>query len=250
MISLQKTKHLLSCVRRAADDYEMIAEGDRIAVGLSGGKDSLALLCALAILRKFYPKSFSLIAITVDMGLPGMDLSPMQTLCEGLDVPYSIVQSGIAEIVFEHRREENPCSLCAKLRRGILFDEAAKQGCHSIALGHHEDDAAVTFLMNLLNEGRIGCFSPVTKFPEQEIRLIRPLLYADENDIRYFVRANALPVIVSACPEDKHTDRERYAGLLRQLERERKGTRHRIIKAMEKAKVDGFREKSDSSSKQ
>lgn len=244
MLPLQKIKHLLSCVRRAVDDYEMIAEGDRVAVGLSGGKDSVALLCALAILRKFYPKPFSVIAITVDMGLPGTDFSPMKTLCNMLEIPYFIVQSGITEIVFEHRREENPCSLCAKLRRGILFDEAAKHGCHSIALGHHEDDAAVTFLMTLLNEGRIGCFSPVTKFPGQEVALIRPLLYADEDDVRYFVRANALPVIVSACPEDKHTDRERYAELLRQLERERRGTRHRIIRAMEKAEIDGFKDRS------
>ena len=237
-----KLQKLLSLTRKCDADFNLIEKGDRVAVGLSGGKDSVALLCALAILRKFYPKPFSLIAITVDMGLPGMDFSPMRTLCEGLDVPYFIVESRIAEIVFEHRREENPCSLCAKLRRGILFDEARKQGCHSIALGHHEDDAAVTFLMNLFNEGRIGCFSPVTEFQSQEISLIRPLLYADEDDIRYFVRKNALPVIVSACPEDKHTDRERYAELLRSLERERRGTRHRIIKAMEKAGVDGFKD--------
>lgn len=253
MLPLQKTKHLLSCVRRAADDYEMIAEGDRIAVGLSGGKDSVALLCSLALLRRFYPKPFSLTAITVDMGLPGVDFTPMQTLCRELDLPYFIIGSSIAEIVFKdgHGREETPpaggfagggCSLCAKLRRGILFDEAEKQGCNRIALGHHSDDAAVTFLMNLLNEGRIDCFAPLTHFPERGISLIRPLLYADEDDIRYFMRVNALPTVSSACPADGHTDRERYAQLLRTLEKERKGTRHRILKAMEKAGVAGFRE--------
>lgn len=241
-MEFEKIRRLLSCVRRAADDYDMIEEGDRIAVGLSGGKDSTALLCALAELRRFYPKSFSLVAITVDMGLPGMDFTPLRALCEGLGIPYEIVKTDLAAIIFEHRKESNPCALCAKMRRGILHDNAKRLGCNKIALGHHYDDAVVTFLMNLMNEGRIGCFSPVTYLSRKDITMIRPLLYARESDVRYFVKANAIPVVKSTCPEDKHTDREKYATLLTTLEKENRGLRHRLFHAMQKAGVDGFKE--------
>lgn len=229
-------------MRRAVDEYEMIEDGDRIAVGLSGGKDSTAMLCTLAELRRFYPKSFSIVAVTVDMGLPGMDFTPLSALCRELDVPYEIVPTELAEIIFEHRKESNPCALCAKMRRGILHDTAKRLGCNKIALGHHYDDAVVTFLMNLMNEGRIGCFSPVTYLSRKDLTMIRPLLYARESDVRYFVKANDIPVVRSTCPEDKHTDREKYQTLLTTLEKENKGLRHRIFHAMQKAGVDGFKQ--------
>jgi len=236
-----RDRHLLSCVRRAVEEYDMIEDGDRIAVGLSGGKDSTALLCALIELRRFLPRKFELEAITVDMGFEGMDFAPVKEFCEKAEVAFTIDKTNISQIVFDYRGEANPCALCAKMRRGALHKTAVERGCNKVALGHHFDDAVVTFMMNLMNEGRIGCFSPVTYLSDRNITLIRPLIYADEGDIKYFVRGNNLPIVVSTCPEDKHTDRERVKVLLSELEKQDKGLRHRLFTAMRKAEVDGWK---------
>ena len=167
---------LIGLVRRCVEDYNMIETGDRIAVGVSGGKDSLALLVFLAELRKYHSKPFSVEAITIDMGL-GMDYSGIAQLCEQLDVPFHLVQTQIAPLIFEHRKESNPCSLCAKMRRGALNQALVERGMNKLALGHHYDDAVETFVMNLLFEGRIGCFQPVTNLDRMGVIQIRPMLY-------------------------------------------------------------------------
>ena len=233
-------RRLLSCARRAVEQYEMIEEGDRIAVGISGGKDSTALLCILKELQRFYPKHFELCAITVNTGFEGMDFTPLTALCRQMGVEHRIVDSDIAKIVFEVRKESNPCSLCARMRRGLLHDTAKEMGCNKLALGHLYDDAVVTVLMNLFNEGRIGCFSPVTYLSRKDLTMIRPLLFADEGDIRYFMKSNDLPVVTSTCPEDKHTDRERFKRMVDEMDRENKGLKHRVFTAMEKGRIDGF----------
>lgn len=238
---MKEIQRILSFMRRAVDDYGMIREGDRIAVGVSGGKDSLTLLVGMAELRRFYPIPFTLCAITVDMGFPGSDFSPIANLCRELNVEYRIEKTDIAKIIFEERKEPNPCSLCARMRRGVLHGAAKEMGCTSVALGHHFDDAVETFMLNLFFEGRLGCFSPVTYLSNRDLYMIRPLLYAKERDVEYFVRKNPLPVVESLCPEDKHTERENMKQLLRTMERENPGLRHRIFHAMCEGRIDGFR---------
>lgn len=235
-------KHILSYTRRALDDYQMIRPGDKIAVGVSAGKDSLTLLHALAGIRRFYPIPFELMAITIDMGFKGgTDFSGIAALCDELEVPYKVVPSDIATIVFDIRKEANPCSLCAKLRRGALHNAAKAEGCTTVALGHHFDDAVETFMLNLFFEGRIGCFSPVTYLSRVGIRVIRPLLYVPEKEVRSFAASAHLPVVPSGCPANENTERENMKQLLAQLERENKGLRHRIFGAMQKGEIDGFR---------
>ena len=236
-------KRMLSYTRRGVDDYNMIEDGDKIAVGISGGKDSLALLCSLAYLRRFYPKKFELIAITIDMGFEEkMDFSPVKELCETLDVPYYIIPTEISKIIFDVRKESNPCSLCAKMRRGALHNAAKELGCTTVALGHHFDDVVETFMLNLFFEGRLGCFSPVTYLSRVDLRVIRPLLYMPEKDVVEFAKKNALPVVESKCPADKTTEREEMKTLLRTLERENRGLRYRIFGAICRGELDGFRE--------
>ena len=236
-------KRLLSYTRRAIDDYSMIEDGDKIAVGVSAGKDSLTLLCAMAYLRRFYPKKFELIAITIDMGFEGgMDFTPIKELCEKLDVPYHIIPTEISKIIFDVRKESNPCSLCAKMRRGALHNAAKELGCTSVALGHHFDDVVETFMLNLFFEGRLGCFSPVTYLSRVGIKLIRPMLYMPEKDVKEFTNKNELPVISSPCPADKTTERENMKQLLHNLERENKGLRYRIFGAITRGELDGFRD--------
>lgn len=236
-------KRLLSYTRRGIDDYNMIEEGDKIAVGVSAGKDSLTLLCAMAELRRFYPKKFELIAITIDMGFEGgMDFEPIKKLCLELDVPYYIVPTEIYKIIFEVRHEKSPCSLCAKMRRGALHNAAKELGCTSVALGHHFDDVVETFMLNLFYEGRLGCFSPVTYLSRVGIKLIRPMIYMPEKEVKEFVKKNPLPVISSPCPADKATEREEMKQLLHSLERENKGLRYRIFGALCRGEIDGFRE--------
>lgn len=237
---MKEQKHIMSLIRRAADDYAMIDGGDRIAVGVSGGKDSLTLLWGMATLRRFYPKPFDLVAISVDLGFEGSDLSPIAAFSEELGVPFHPVRTEISKIIFDTRRESNPCSLCANMRRGALHKTAAALGCNKVALGHHFDDAVETFMMNLFFEGRLGCFSPVTYLSEKNIKVIRPLVYAEERDIAYFARRTALPVLPSLCPEDHATERENMKKFLSSLEREKKGLKHRIFHAMCKARIDGF----------
>ena len=239
---MNEMKRMLSFVRRAVDDYNMIEDGDRIAVGISGGKDSLTLLEVLSELRRFYPKRFELVAITIDMGFEGSDFSYVAEFCRRLKVEYRIVKTDIAKIIFDVRKESNPCSLCAKMRRGSLHAEAVARGCNKVALGHHYDDAVETFMMNLFFEGRLGCFSPSSYLSNRQITLIRPMLYATEKDVEYFVRRRTLPVVTSLCPEDHATERENMKNLLSELERTNKGIKHRIFHAMCAAEIDGFRE--------
>ncbi len=220
----------------------MISPGDRIAVGVSAGKDSLTLLCAMAELRRFYPVPFELIAITIDMGFEGADFSPIAKLCEELNVPYHVVPTEISRVIFDVRKEKSPCSLCAKMRRGALHNVAKELGCNTVALGHHFDDAVETFMLNLFFEGRIGCFSPVTHLSRVGIKLIRPMIYMPEKDVRYFASKVSLPVIKSPCPADGNTQREEMKQLLAQLDRKHDGLRYRIFGAMQRGEVDGFKE--------
>ncbi len=240
---MEHIKRILSYTRRALDDYEMIRPGDKIAVGVSAGKDSLTLLASLAELRRFYPIPFELVAVTVDMGFPGgTDFSPVRAFCEERGVPYHILPTEIYSIIFEARKEKNPCSLCAKMRRGALHRAAKELGCNTVALGHHFDDVVETFLLNLFFEGRIGCFSPVTYLSRQDIRVIRPMLYLPEKDIRYFAGKVTLPIIPSACPADGETRREEMKQLIATLDRRYDGLRYRIFGALQRGEVDGFRE--------
>lgn len=239
---MKELQRILSFARRAMDDYEMIRPHDRVAVGVSAGKDSLTLLTALAEMRRFYPIPYELTAITVDMGFPGTDFSPVEDYCRRLGVPYRVVPSDIANIVFNIRKEKNPCSLCANLRRGALHRAAIEMGCTRVALGHHFDDVVDTFMLNLFFEGRIGCFAPVTYLSKTGLYLIRPLLYAQEKDIRYYVRHTPeLPVLESPCPENHETERENMKNLLRELESKNKGLRHRIFGAMCRGEVSGYK---------
>ena len=212
-------QHILGLVRRCVEDYRMIAPNDRLAVGVSGGKDSLLTLVALAQLRRFYPIPFTLEAITLEMGMPGMDFSPVAALCEKLEVPYQRIQVPVYQIVFEERREKNPCSLCAKLRRGSLNTALTERGIHKIALGHHYDDAIETLLMNLLFEGRIGCFQPVTYLNRTGVTQIRPLLYCREDEIRRTAERLRLPVVHNPCPADGSSRRQEVKELIGQLEK-------------------------------
>lgn len=239
---MENIKRVLSFVRRAVDDYNMIEDGDKIAVGVSAGKDSLTLLCAMSDLRRFYPKKFELCAITVDMGFDGMDLSPVKNFCDELGVEYHAVPTQISKIIFDVRKEKNPCSLCAKMRRGALYGYAKEIGCNKVALGHHFDDVVETFMLNLFYEGRLGCFQPVTYLSNTEITLIRPMIYMPEKDVRYFASKTELPVVKSPCPADGNTEREEMKKLLATLERDNKGLRYRIFGAIQRGEIDGFRE--------
>lgn len=245
-----RLRRILSYVRRAVDDYRMIEEGDAVAVGISGGKDSLALLCALSDLRIFYPKHFTLHAIHLDPAfyaagfcdekMAKEQIDALRRFSEGRGVPFHVIDTHIAEIIFRVRREQNPCSLCARMRRGALHHAAKELGCGKIALGHHFDDAVETFFMNLFNEGRLGCFSPVTYLDRSDITVIRPLVYCPEKSIRYFAAGGALPVIESPCPADRDSERQRVKELLRQLEKDYDGLKHRVFGAMVRAGLDGF----------
>ena len=238
---MNEMKRMLSFVRRAVDDYSMIDDGDKIAIGISGGKDSLTLLEVMSELRRFYPKRFDIVAITVDMGFPGSDFSYVAEFARRLKVEYRIVKTDIAKIIFDVRKESNPCSLCAKMRRGSLHAEAVAAGCNKVALGHHYDDAIETFMMNLFFEGRLGCFSPLSYLSNRQITLIRPMLYATESDVEYFARRRSLPIVTSLCPEDHATERENMKKLLSELERGNKGLKHRIFHAMCSSEIDGFK---------
>lgn len=242
-MEFEKNRRLLSYTRRAIDEYEMIKENDRIAVGISGGKDSIALFCTLVALKRFYPKNFELVAITIDMGFEGMDFSKVAELCESVSVEYHIVKTEISQIIFDYRKESNPCSLCARMRRGALHDAAKEYNCNKIALGHHYDDVVETFLLNLSYEGRLGTFSPVTYLSRKDLTMIRPFVYTAEKDIKYFMSKNpCLPLVESTCPADKTTQREAVKSFLAEQEKNNKGLKHRIMGAIQKAGLDGFHE--------
>lgn len=200
-------RKILSRTRRAVDDYHMIESGDRIAVGVSGGKDSLTLLCALAALKKFYPKEFEVVGISLDMGFEGTDFSGVQKLCDELGVEYVLQKTDIAEVVFDIRKESNPCSLCAKMRRGGVNDLAVQNGCNKVALGHHNEDVIETFFLSLFYEGRLGCFSPVTYLSRRDIHVIRPMIYVPEGDIKGYAKRAELPIVFNPCPMDGNSKR-------------------------------------------
>ncbi len=233
-------QRMLSHVRRAVDGYQMIAAGERIAVGVSGGKDSLTLLVALANLRRFYPNPFEIVAITLEMGYDEMDFSEIQALCNRLQIEYIRIPTQIKQIIFDIRKEENPCSLCAKMRRGALHEAALAAGCYKVALGHHFDDAVETYLLSLFYEGRISCFKPVTWLDRRDITLIRPLLYVPEQEIRNFTRRQALPVVHNPCPADGNTKRQEVKELLLSLEAQVPQLRNRIFGAMQRYPLAGW----------
>ena len=239
---MNEMQHILSTVRQAVDKYGMIEENDTVAVGLSGGKDSIALLASLDRLKSFYPKKFSVVGISVDMGFDdaGDIFASVREFCAEHEIPYHIEKTKIKEIVFDVRKEKNPCSLCAKLRRGALVSCSKELGAGKLALGHHLDDAAETFMLTLVNEGRIGCYSPVTVYEDTAVTVIRPLIYTREADIRSLVKKESLPVVKSPCPEDGNTDRAEIKNVIRELEINHRGLKKRIITAMEKRGLDGW----------
>ena len=224
---------LMGLVRRCVEDYNMIESGDRIAVGVSGGKDSLVLLMLLAGLRSYSDKSFELEAITIDMGL-GMDYSAIADFCKKLEVPYTVVPTQIGPIIFDYRKEKNPCSMCSKMRRGALNQAILDCGFHKLALGHHYDDAVETFVMSLVYEGRISCFQPVTNLDRTGIIQIRPMLYIHEKTVDHFARRMDLPVLENRCPVDKHTKREEIKNLVYELSARYPDLKERIFGAMQR----------------
>ena len=228
---------LLSLIRQAIEDYNMIEEGDKIAVGVSGGKDSLALLYAMKILNRFYPKNFELEAITVDLGLGNFNMDPVKRLCDELDIHYTIVPTEIGPIIFDHLREKNPCSLCAKMRKGALNNKALELGCNKIAYGHHRDDLVETMLMSLIYEGHFYAFPPVTRLERTGLTVIRPLLYMTEPDIIGFARKQNLPVAKSPCPANGHTRREYAKQLMHQINRENPGAIDKMFTAILKGNI-------------
>ncbi len=233
-------RKILSRTRAAVDDYKMIQDGDKIAVGVSGGKDSVMLLKALCDLKRFYPAKFQIVAITLDMRFDNQDgdFFPIQELCNEYGIEYVIQRTDLYEIIFNIRKEECPCSLCARMRRGILHDTAKQLGCNKIALGHHLDDAAETFMMNLLIESRIGCFAPVTYLSRRDITMIRPLVYVRETAIEQAVERLNLPVVESKCPANEKTKREDAKILLQKLSDEYGDVPERIIGAMQRGNID------------
>lgn len=227
-----KLQQLMSQTRRAIDDYGMIHTGDKIAIGISGGKDSLTLLYALHGLQRFYPEKFDLEAITVDLGNPDFDLSHIRHLCETMQIPYTVVKTEIAQIVFEERKEKNPCSLCAKMRKGALNDAVKKLGCNKIAYAHHKDDIVETMMMSLIYEGHFYSFPPITHLDRTNLTVIRPLMYVSEADVKGFCRKYQLPVVKSPCPADGYTKRQYVKDLLRKLNLENPGVKERMFSAI------------------
>lgn len=227
-------QHILSLVRRCVEDYHMIDRGDTVAVGVSGGKDSVLTLCALARLREFYPQPFDVVAITIDSGTPGMDFTPIADLCRELKVPYHREEVPIYEIVFEHRKEKNPCSLCAKFRRGALSTTMNRLGISKIALGHHQDDAVETMVMSLFLEGRVSCFQPVTYLDRMGITQIRPLLYCGEWMVRKAAEKEHLPVVHNPCPADGSTKRQEVKELIHALSKDYPDLREKVFSAMQR----------------
>ncbi len=227
-------------VRRCVEDYKMIEDGDKIAVGVSGGKDSVSLLCALANLRRYYPKRFELYAVTLSMGYGEMEFSPIAELCRSLDVPFTLRETQLGKIIFEDRREKNPCALCAKMRRGALHDMISEMGISKIALAHHYDDAVETFLLSLFYEGRISCFQPVTWMSRTNITQIRPLLYVGEETIRSLVARHRLPVVENVCPMNGKSKREEVKTLLKTLAAQHPDLKSKIFGAMQRYPLEGW----------
>lgn len=235
-----KLQQVLSYIRRAVDDYQMIETNDHIAVGISGGKDSLTLLYGLHGLMRFYPKPFQIHAVTVDLGFDNLDLGKIKELCKSLEIPYTIVKTDIADIIFHQRKESNPCSLCAKMRKGALNEAIKAAGCNKVAYAHHKDDVVETMLLSLIYEGRFHTFSPVTYLDRMDLTVIRPLMYMNEADVIGFIHKNNVPVVKSPCPADGYTRREYVKNLLKSLNRENPGVKERMFTAIQNSAMGGW----------
>ena len=233
---------MLGYMRKAIQEFDLIQNGDKIAVGVSGGKDSMVLLRGLYLLQKFIGIEYELTAITLDPGFGGVigDYSPVEGLCREMGIPYILKRTQIGEIVFDVRKETSPCSLCARMRRGALHDAAIEAGCGKIALGHHYDDAVETFMMNLFNEGRIGCFSPKSYLSRKDLWMIRPMVFAPEKEVRKAANKNELPIVKSKCPVDGNPSRQDMKEFLSRLDKENDGLKFRIFGAMRRAGIDGW----------
>lgn len=240
-----KLQQVMSLTRKAVDDYHMIQEGDKIAVGISGGKDSLTLLHALNGLKRFYPNHFDIIAITVDLGFKNIDFAGIKAMMEELNIPYHIVSTDISQIIFEDRKESNPCSLCAKMRKGALNQLAKDLGCNKIAYAHHKDDVVETMMMSFIYEGRIHTFSPITYLDRMDLTVIRPLMYMNESDVVGFVNKMNLPVLKSACPVDGFTKREYVKELLKSINAETPGVKDRMFSAIQSGIIPTDKMKAD-----
>ena len=238
-----KLQRLLSLTRQAVDDYALIDSGDKIAVGISGGKDSLTLLYALHGLKRFYPNEFELSAITVDLGFENFDLSPVRSLCSELSVPFTVVPTDIGKILFETRKESNPCALCAKMRKGALNETAKQLGCNKIAYAHHRDDLIETMLLSLIYEGRFYAFSPKTFLDRTELTVIRPMIYVSEADVIVFKNRFSLPVCKNPCPVDGKTKREYVKQLTKQLNLQAPGVKERLFHAITEGNIEGWPDK-------
>lgn len=235
-----KLQQVLSLVRRAIDDYKMIEPNDCIAVGISGGKDSLTLLYALSSLRRFYPVPFTLKAISIDLGFNNTDFNEIEKLCNELDVEYRIEHTDIAQIVFDERKEANPCSLCSKMRKGSLNEVIKEMGCNKVAYAHHKDDVVETMLLSLMYEGRFHTFSPVTYLDKSGVTIIRPLIYMHEADVIGFVKRYNVPVMKSPCPADGNTKREYAHELLVEMNRNNPGVKNRMFTAIKDSNIKGW----------
>lgn len=236
-------QRLLSLTRKAVDDYQMIQAGDKIAVGISGGKDSLTLLYAMANLRRFYPKKFSLIAITVDLGYEGFDLTEVRKICENLDVEYHVVPTEIAKIIFSDKNESSPCSLCAKMRKGALNQAIKELGCNKVAYAHHMDDMIETMFLSMIFEGRFYSFSPVTFLDGMELTVIRPMMYVSEAEVKGFRNKYNLPVVTNPCPVDGATKRQYAKDLIRQINLDHPGAKKRMFTAILDGNIPGWPQK-------
>ncbi len=228
-------------MRRAVDDYQMIEPGERVAIALSGGKDSMLLLHAMKHLSRYHPAKFDLIAIFIDLGFDNINIEAMQKECEKLQVPLVIRKTEIAPLVFDIREESNPCALCAKMRRGAIHDASLENGCRTIALGHHRDDAIETFAMNLIYEGRIGCFQPVTYLDRKDVRTIRPMIYLTERQIANTVERLKIPVIKNPCPMDPASMRKETKDLLKEAEERFPGLNEKLFGAIQRSILPGWK---------
>ncbi len=228
-------------LRRAIDDFDMIAAGERVAIALSGGKDSMLLLHAMKHLARYHPAKFDLIAIFIDLGFENINIPSLKQVCTELDIPLVIRKTDIASLVFDIRKESNPCALCAKMRRGAIHDAALEQGCRTIALGHHRDDAIETLVMNLVYEGRIGCFQPVTYLDRKDVRAIRPMIYLSERQIESAVAKLGLPIIKNPCPMDNASMRKETKELLKDAEVRFPGLADRLFGAISRSDLPGWK---------
>ncbi len=236
-----KLQKLLSYVRRAVEDYNMIEQGDKIAVGISGGKDSICLLLALKNLQRFYTKQFELEAITVSLGLPNANYDDIQHFCDEIGVNYTVVNTDIGQIIFEERKEKNPCSLCAKMRKGALNDMAEQLNCNKVALGHNKDDIVETFFMSLFYEGRIHCFSPVSFLDRKQIYSIRPLMYVPEPEIKGFIQKSGISIVKNPCIADGNTKRQETKQLLQSLSKDYKNLQEKVFGAIQRSDIKGWK---------